>query len=275
MRARTAALPLSKTTDSIRPWVGAIVRLGYAAKGLIYSLIGILALRLSFGMRGGRLTDPSGVLVTLLQQPFGRVMLAAIGIGIVGYAAYYLFEAIADLRHRGGGVRGWIDRSLTIIKAGAYGLVGIEALNIVFFDGRPSGGAEDSARQVMRFPLGEVFLMLVGLGIAIYGFSQLKMAWEGKADDDIDVARVRREAAWLLPIGLIGTAARSIILIGMGGTLLWSGFQAKPSNADGYSEVLATISSVNPWLLAAMGAGLVCFGLYQLGHAKFAKLAIR
>jgi hypothetical protein len=262
------------TTSGFRPWVGRLVRMGYVAKGLIYSLVGILAARVALGMRGGRLTDPTGVLVTIFRQPFGRIMLAAIGIGIVAYAAYYLFEAIADLRRRGGGVRGWLNRSLTIIKAGAYGLVGVEALKIVFFNSRPSGGAEDNARMVMAYPLGSVLIVLIGLGIAIYGFTQLNLAWKGKAEDDIDVARVRREAAWLLPFGRLGTAARSVILILMGGTLAFSGLQERPSNADGYSEILGAIASVDPILLATMGAGLVCFGIYQLCHARFAKLAV-
>lgn len=252
-----------------------LVRLGYLAKGLIYVLIGVLALGVALGLRGGKLTDPSGVLATLLNQPFGTVMLTMIGVGILAYAAYYLFEAITDLRRKGGGVRGWISRSLMIIKAVAYGTIGIEALNRVFLNGRPAGDAEDSARMVMRFPLGEVLLVLVGLGIAVYGATQLKMAWDGNADEDIDVAQVRREAAWILPFGRIGSGARSVILILMGGTILWSGLQERPSNADGYSEVLAAIASVNPWLLAAMGAGLVCFGLYQLCHARFARLAIQ
>ena len=128
---------------------------------------------------------------------------------------------------------------LTIIKAAAYGTIGIEALNIVLFNGGSGGDAEDNARLVMRFPLGEVLIVLIGIGVAIYGFTQLRMAWDGRADDDIDVARVKREAAWILPLGRIGTAARSVILIAMGVTLLWSGLQERPSNADGYSEVLA------------------------------------
>lgn len=267
-------MPVPNVSAAISPWVCRLVRLGYLAKGVIYLLIGVLALRLALGIRGGRLTDASGVLLTLLQQPFGRVMIGIIGIGIVAYAAYYLFEAIADLRHIGGGVRGWISRSLTIIKAVVYGTIGVEALNIVVFGGGGGGDAEDNARLVLRFPLGEVFLVLIGIGVAIYGFTQLRMAWDGRADDDLDVARVRREAAWILPLGRIGTAARSVILVVMGATLLWSGLQERPSNADGYSEVLATIESINPWLLAAMGAGLGCFGLYQLCHARFAKLAM-
>lgn len=263
----------SDVPPSVRPWVGRLVRLGYLAKGLIYLLIGVLAMRLALGV-GGKLTDASGVLLTLLQQPFGRLMLAVIGVGIVAYAAYYLFEAIADLRHRGGGVRGWFHRSLTMIKAVVYGMIGVEALNIVFLGGGSGGDAEDNARLVMRFPLGELLIILIGIGVAVYGFTQLKMAWDGKADDDLDVPKVKREAAWMLPLGRIGSAARSVILIVMGVTLFWSGLQDRPSNADGYGEILSTIESVNPWLLAAMGAGLACFGLFQLCHARFAKLVV-
>lgn len=260
---------------AVRPWVARVVRLGYLAKGLIYSLIGVLALRVAFGLRGGRLTDPSGVLRTVLSQPFGRLMLAAIGIGIVGYAAYYIFEAAADLRRRGGGTRGWTDRSLTMIKAAVYGTIGVQALMVVFFDRRPMDRTEQGAGAVMQFPLGEWLLMAIGIGVAIYGISQLRMVWRGGVDDDIDAARVRREAPWILPLGRFGIAARSVILILMGATLARSGWRGRAADADGYREALRTIASFDPWLLAAIGAGLLCFGIYQLCYARYARLAVR
>lgn len=255
-------------------WVSRIVRLGYLAKGLIYTLIGVLALRVAFGMRGGRLTEPAGVLLQILRQPLGRVFLTAIGIGILGYAAYYLFEAIADLRHKGSGLRGCRDRGLTIIKAAAYGTIGIQALMIVFLDGRPRGNPEDQARAVMQFPLGAMLLFLIGVGVAIYGFTQIRMAWHGQVDEDIDAAKVRREASWVLPLGRAGAGARGVILMMMGTALAWSGVRGRPSDAAGYHDVLASIAAIDPWLLAATGAGLLCFGLYQLCHARYAKLAV-
>ncbi len=257
-----------------RPWVSRVVRLGYLAKGLIYTLIGVLAMRVGFGLNGGRVTDQNGVLLQLLRQPFGLVLLTVIGVGIVGYAAYYLFEAIADLRRKGGGVRGWIDRSLTIIKALAYGLVGVQALSIVFLGDRPKGDTEDQARVVMQFPLGSVLLVMIGIGIAVYGSTQVKMAWDGRFDEDIDESRVRREASWILPFGRAGAAARGVILMLMGAGLAWSGVSQRPSDADGYRDALLALASINPWLLAAMGAGLLSFGLYQLCHVRYAKLAV-
>ena len=259
---------------AVRPWVGRVVRLGYFAKGIIYSFIGILALRVAFGVGGGRLTDPSGVLRTLVSQRFGRVMLAAIGIGIVGYAAYYIFEAATDLRRRGSDRRGWTDRGLTMIKAAVYGAIGIQALMVVFFDRRPTDRTEQGAGVLMQLPLGQWLLIGIGIGVAIYGITQLKMVWRGGVDDDIDVSQVRREAPWILSLGRFGTAARSVIIILMGATFARSGWRGRASDADGYRDALRTIASFDPWLLTAIGAGLLCFGVYQLCHARYARLAV-
>lgn len=256
------------------PWVSRIVRLGFFAKGLIYSLIGLLAFRVAFGLGGGRIVDASGALRTLLRQPFGQVLLIVIGIGILGYAGYYIFEALMDVRRKGGGIRGWTDRGLTIIKAVVYGLIGLEALRLTFFDRRASGDAEDTARTVMLFPLGDWFLILVGVGVAAYGVNQLRMIWQGGFDDDIDVPRVRREVPWLLRFGQFGIGARSIIIMLMGITLVLAGIEHRPSNADGYRESLMTILSqpFGPWLLGAIGAGLFCFGIFQLCHVRYARI---
>lgn len=263
-----------KVTPAIQPWVLRLVRLGYFAKGVIYTLIGILAMRVAFGMSGGRLTDSSGVLLQMVRQPFGFALLTALGIGLIAYAAYYVVEAIADLRHKGGGLGGWRDRSLTIIKALAYGVIGIQALALAFLGDRPSGNPEDQARVALQFPFGWVLLVLIGLGVAAYGVSQMKMAWDGDVDEDIDATWVRREARWVLPLGRVGSGARAVVLILMGIALAWAGASKRPSAADGYREILVTMASINPWLLAAMGAGLFCFGLYQLCHARYAKLAL-
>ncbi|HWI19676.1 MAG TPA: DUF1206 domain-containing protein, partial [Vicinamibacterales bacterium] len=166
------------------------------------------------------------------------------------------------------------DRSLTIAKALAYGAIGVQALALAFLGDRPDGSPEAQARTALQLPLGSILLVLIGLGVAIYGLTQLKMAWTAEFDEDIDTSLARREASWILPLGRIGTGARAVVLVLMGVALLRAGVSERPTDADGYREILLTISSINPWLLAAMGAGLLCFGLYQLCHARYAKLAL-
>lgn len=260
---------------TVKPWVLRLVRLGYLAKGVIYTLVGMLAIRVGLGMSGGRLSDPSGVLVDIIRQPFGLILLTTVCIGIVAYAAYYVVEALADLRRKGSGWRGRLDRALTVIKAVAYGVIGVQALRFALLGDRPGGSPEDQARTLLEMPLGSVLLIVLGIGVAIYGVTQVAMAWNAQADEDIDAAWVRREARWVLPLGRIGTGARGIVLVLMGIGIALAGVRERPSDADGYREVLDTIAAINPWLLAAMGAGLLCFGIYQLCHARYAKLALQ
>jgi hypothetical protein len=89
----------------------------------------------------------------------------------------------------------------------------------------------------------------------------------------MDVTRVRREAAWILPVGRIGTVARSVIMMLMGGTLTYAALHEHPRDVDTFREALAAIASFNPWLLALIGAGLFCFGLYEGCRARYVKLA--
>jgi len=263
-----------RITPAAQPWVSRIVRLGYVAKGVIYTLIGALALRVAFRMRGGRLTDPSGVLLQIVRQPFGNLLLTIIGAAIVGYAAYYLFEAVADLRGKGRGVRAWLARSLTMIKSLTYGIIGVQALRIVFVGDRPSSNPDRPVNAVMHLPFGWILVTVIGAGIAFYGLTQIDMAWKGRADEDIDIGRVLREARWVLPLGRAGTAARGVILVMIGIAMALAGFHGRPSDANGYRDVLRGLASTDPWLLAAMGAGLLCFGVYQLCHARYARLPL-
>jgi hypothetical protein len=267
-------VPAVIANATVKPWVLRLVRLGYLAKGVIYTLLGMLAIRVGFGMSGGRLAEPSGVFVDIVRQPFGLVLLTTVGIGIVAYAAYYIVEAIADLRRKGSSWRGRLDRALTIFKAVTYGAIGIQALMFALLGDRPNGNPEDQARTMLQIPFGSLLLALIGIGVAIYGVTQVKMAWDGQVDEDIDAAWVRREARWVLPLGQVGTGARGIVLVLMGIGMALAGARQQPSDADGYRETLKTMASINPWLLAAMGAGLLCFGLYQLCHARYAKLAL-
>lgn len=260
--------------SDIRPWLAGMVRVGYAAKGVIYLLIGVFAFRLAIG-DGGRLTDASGVLRTVMKQPLGLVMLATLGVGILAYAGWQIAEAIWDARRRGSDFRGWFDRSLAIIKGVVYGAIGWEAVRIVFGFRAETQNADDYARDAMRVPFGNWFLALVGIGIAWYGLNQIRMAWQSRFDDDLDQGRLRNEGlGWVLGLGRWGIGARGVILTVMGGMLVGAGLNRSPSRAGGMTDSLWTLFAqpYGKWLLAATAAGLVCFGVFQLLHARYARL---
>jgi hypothetical protein len=271
MATLTAGVP---TTHELRPWVHRFVRIGYVAKGVIYLLIGTLALRLALG-DGGRLTDSSGALNTIVRQPFGMALLALLAAGILAYAGWAIAQAILDTKRKGTRASGLLDRGLSIIKGLVYGAVGVEAMRMVIGARGASQNADDYARTAMQFPLGGVLLILVGVGVTIYGITQISMAWKSRFDDDLDQRQLRREGGtWVVNIGRAGIGARGVILVLVGIALARAGFVERASEAGGITEAMWTLFA-QPYgqlLLAAVAAGLMCFGLFQILHARYARL---
>jgi hypothetical protein len=264
----TRAVPPFATAP-IKPWVRRFVRIGYAAKGIIYFLIGILALRVAFG-DGGRLTDQNGVLHTIVRQPFGMILLSAIGVGLLAYSGWEIVRALLE---RSG--RAWAGRALSIIKAFVYGAIGFHAMRLVLGTSARANDPDDLARTTMRLPLGEIVLALIGVGVAVYGVVQIMHAWNAEFDDDLDQYRLRRDGArWVLGIGRAGTGARGVILVLMGAAFVRAGVSRRPAAAQGIPDAMATVFSqqYGSLLLAAVAAGVICYGIFQLLHARYARL---
>jgi hypothetical protein len=271
MTTLTARAPGAR---ELRPWMCRFVRVGYAAKGIIYLLIGLLALRLAFG-NGGRLTDASGALTTIVRQPFGMVLLTVLAIGILAYSAWDITQAIVDTKRKGTKAAGLMDRALSIIKGVVYGAVGVQAIRLIVGARAQSSNPDNLARTAMQFPLGGVLLILIGGGIAVYGVKQLMMAWNSEFDDDLNQQQLRREGgAWVLDIGRAGIGARGVILVLVGVALAKAGFDERPSEASGMSDAMWTLFAqpFGKWLLAAVAVGLMCFGVFQVLHARYARL---
>jgi uncharacterized membrane protein YidH (DUF202 family) len=248
-----------------------MVRVGYAAKGGIYLLIGMLGFLLAAGLEGGRLADPADALRILFRQPFGEVLLVVVAVGILAYSLWQFIEAIWDTRRKGSGW-GWWDRALTMIKGGAYATVGWQAARMVLGVRRSQ---DDLAADVISLPLGGVFFALVGAGVAVYGVFEVKDAIKARFGEDLDAHRLRQEAGrWATVIGRIGNGARGVILILMGAAFVAAGLQRNPDKAGGIPDALATLLS-QPYgvaLAAGVAAGLACFGVFQLLHARYARL---
>ena len=66
------------------PWVWRLARLGYAAKGLLYVIIGGTAALAAVNV-GGRVIGTRGALNLLVTRPFGRLAVAFVAVGLCGY----------------------------------------------------------------------------------------------------------------------------------------------------------------------------------------------
>src|SRR5687767_10464564 len=99
MKAAASHFPASFRHDA-ESWVVRLGRLGFAARGFVYIMVGVLAARAAFGF-GGQVTDKQGAVQAMEKLPFGNFVLWVVGFGLVGYIAWRFAQAFMDLDHYG------------------------------------------------------------------------------------------------------------------------------------------------------------------------------
>src|SRR6478672_5539533 len=92
----------TSSSDSVRELTHstpyeALARAGLVARGVVFGVIGVLALKLALGS-GGKATNQQGALETISKEPFGLVLLVIVAIGLAGYALWRLVSAAVGPR---------------------------------------------------------------------------------------------------------------------------------------------------------------------------------
>src|SRR6202049_2273228 len=115
-------------------------RLGYVVRGLLYAVMGILVLRIAVGIGGGQATDLSGSMVFLIGNPFGKLVLIVVIVGLAAYSIWGFIRAIYDPLHRGSDASGYMARLGFVSSALSY-------LAIVIFGLQILAGSSTAARS--------------------------------------------------------------------------------------------------------------------------------
>jgi len=251
--------------------VETLARFGYGARGVVYGLVGGLALLAAIG--SGRQTGGSrSALQTLLSQPFGKVWLVLIAIGLFGFCAWRVLEALTDADRRGSDLKGLCVRAVRLIGGLIYAGLALSALNLAL--GRGSGGSEDQAARdwtawLMSQPFGQWLVGLVGLAIAGGGLAFIVRAWRGNVTEHLSLPSDKRD--WIVTLGRMGFAARGIVFVLIGGFLVLAALHASSTEAQGLGGALQSLQQ-QPygWVLLALTAlGLFAFGLFGLVQARY------
>jgi hypothetical protein len=266
-----------RIAGEIGPWVRRLVRVGYAAKGLIYVLIGVLAFRVAVGAGGGRLTDARGALASLRDEPFGQVLLAVLGGGLLAYGAWQLLDGLLDARRRGRGAKALGRRAFVVLRGVVYGGIGWQAARLVLGAGAGGGGdaRQRAAGEAQQLPMGEWLLVLAGIGVAAYGVMQIVRAARNQLGEDLQASELRHAAGhWAVAVSRAGIAARGLVFIVVGWTVVQAARHHRSSEVAGTRESLGILLGQpgGELLLAAVALGLVGYGVYQFLHARYARL---
>lgn len=240
-----------------------VARAGYGAKGLVYLLVGGLALVAVFG-EGGRLTGAGGAVQEVSKSPFGVFELAAVGLGLLGYAFYRLMCGVADAKDQGVDGLGLMKRGGYLVSAVTHGALGWSC-----FRWRVGGGGdgekEGFVADVLGVPGGWVLVMLVGLGVTLVGVVHFWNAVKGKYEESFELGGYGSVKRWCITrIAMVGLTARGVVFCVMGGFLVLAGWQSDSSEVKGVGGALGKVGD-QPFgqvLLGLVAVGLVCYALY-------------
>ena len=253
-----------------------LARLGYASKALIYVIVGGLAAAAAAN-RGGRVTDTSGALRLILSQPFGQLLLMVLGVGLCGYAVWRFLDAWRDPDRHGTEFRGLVIRIGNVIRGVVYGALGIEAFRLSQgLRGSRGNEAEAWTAKIMDLPLGEWIIGITGCIVAVYGVSEVISALKLHVDRLIDLTPVPRALrGTAIKISRFGVGARGVIIAVLGVFLVRAALQHDPSEVHGTRESVIEIANAvqGRWLLAAIAAGLIAYGIDQALHARCRRIS--
>ena len=237
-----------------------IARFGYGARGIVYIVVGALALLAAIG-QGGRAGDSKDALRAVLAGPFGAVVVGLIALGLAGFALWRFVEGVTDADRRGTSAKGLAVRGAHLVSAAIYIGLAVSAASLSLGLGMSGGdGVHDGTAWLLGKPFGRWLVALVGLAVAGGGFGFLGKAWRGDVTDRLALDAQAR-ARWAGPIGRFGYAARGLAFLIIGAFLVAAAWHQRSSDAKGLAEAFA--------LLRAQPYGWVLLGLAAAGHAAF------
>ena len=253
-------------------WVEGIARAGFVAKGIVYILVGVLAATAAWG--SGVAEGSEGALRSLVDEPFGQVILGAVALGLACYAIWRFISATVNPEDHGAGHR-LLDGGKAIVHLG----LAVEAASMALPGGGGGGGSDERAAhwsaRAMAQPAGEVAVGAVGLIVIGYGLAQIYRGFTADLDEQLELGSLSaRGRHWVVRAGRAGLAARGVVFGVIGGFLVLAAVQSDPGEARGLGGALRTLEQqpYGPWLMSIVGVGLISYGIYQLVRARYRRI---
>jgi hypothetical protein len=269
------AAPAAHRARTSRPFRIA-ARAGFAMNGILFIVIGVIAIGIGGAGGSGETADQSGALQGIAAAPGGMILIWAIAIGLLALGLWQLLDGVladdADAKDR------WASRAKSIGKGIAYLVIGGSAIGVALGGGSggsgSSGGAEESVTAgLLATPGGVVLVVAIGLGVlGVAAYLVVKGAKQ-KFLDDLEPVHGSVQRGVVLT-GTIGYIARGVAFAIVGVLFIVAGVTADAEQAGGLDAALATLASL-PFgrvLLVAVGVGFIASGVYGIVRAKYAKL---
>ena len=256
-----------QTTDAVAASssVERLARIGYVVHGLLYVVIGILAAKLAWGARG-KLTDPSSVIVTIYNQPLGKMLVVLIAVGMVCYALWRFIQTVADPDRQGKSLKGLIVRAGRFISGIGYFGLALFSVRLIMGNTRSDTVEINWARNLLIEPIGAVAGLLGAVTLLGIAGDDIRKSCTNRFGE-----RIQHHKMWLWEslmtkcAGSWGVATRAVVLIFGSAFFIRAVIEADPSRAKGFEGILASMFALphGHLLLGLISLGLVSYGVFM------------
>ncbi|MEU7860440.1 DUF1206 domain-containing protein [Nonomuraea sp. NPDC049141] len=246
------------------PAMDKLARVGLVCRGVLYGLIGVLAVQIAFG-GGGQQADKNGAISTVAALPFGSVILWVMAVGFAALALWQASEAIF-------GAHKLKDRIEPGSRVVVYVLICAALLTMLLTGktGSDDKKSQDLTGKLLELPAGQVIVGLIGLGILGLGIYWVRYGIKKEFRKQLRPMPPRAGAV-MNRLGLAGYLARGVIAGLAGVFVIQAAITFDPDKAGGIDATLRAFADTpaGPWLLAVVALGLLLFALYCLGEARW------
>ncbi|MHA7818272.1 MAG: DUF1206 domain-containing protein [Erythrobacter sp.] len=239
-----------------------LVRTGYLARAILYTMLGVVALTSAGAISEG--TD--GIFKAIEGFPAGTAILWVMVIGLFGYSLFRFASPAVDIENNGSDATGWATRIGHAGSAIGHLALAWSAYQFASSGSAGSGGgAQEAASGVLGMDFGGTVLGILGLiffGVALYQFKK------GISGDFMN--RISPGAPdFTRLLGGIGYSARGVVYGVVGWSLVQAGFLSQGAEeVRTLGDALADLAGTGAiFMLTAVG--LLIFGIFSLILARY------
>lgn len=253
-----------------------MAQFGLTARGVLYCIVGVLAVQLALGNGGGQEASQQGALQSIAAQgAWGTVLLGLVGVGLLGYGLWRLTQFFIEKGDdEDSEVKKWVMRASYLVRAVVYAGLSFLAFRIAFGSGGGGGNSQQTITgRIMRdVPAGRWLVGLVGLIIIGVGCYQAYQAFSNDFMEELQIHQMdRTERTWMRRIGVLGHSARAVVFGLIGLFIVRAAVEFDPEESVGLDGALQSLANqpAGPWLLGLTALGLFAFGVYTIVRARY------
>lgn len=216
----------------------------------------------------------TGVFQFILEQPYGKVLLAIVTVGMLCYTLWRFIQAFGDTEDKGTDAKGIGKRISYFFSGAVYGALAFTAAQLLLGNGGGGSGSDSRqtlARELLSQPFGQWLLGAVAVGTMVMGIYQFYRAYSGKYMSKVQSQQLKPELRTsLVRAGLVGYIARGFVWLIIGYLLLRAALNSNFREAGSSSQAFQFVesSSYGSFLLGILALGLICYGVFMFVRAK-------